>query len=33
MPPAGFQPTISGGEWPQTNVLDRAATEISKLDK
>ena len=26
MPPAGFEPTISAGEWPQTYVLDRAAT-------
>ena len=26
MPPAGFEPTISAGERPQTHVLDRAAT-------
>ena len=26
MPPAGFEPTISTGERPQTYVLDRAAT-------
>ena len=26
MPPAGFQPTISAGEQPQTYALDRAAT-------
>ena len=26
MPPVGFEPTISAGERPQTNVLDRAAT-------
>ena len=26
MPPVGFEPTISAGEWPQTNALDRAAT-------
>jgi len=33
MPPLGFEPTISGGEWPQTYTLDRAATGTgSKLD-
>ena len=26
MPPMGFEPTISTGEWPQTYALDRAAT-------
>ena len=26
LPPVGFEPTISTGEWPQTYVLDRAAT-------
>ena len=26
MPPVGFEPTISVGEWPQTYALDRAAT-------
>ena len=26
MPPVGFEPTISGGERPQTYALDRAAT-------
>jgi len=26
MPPAGFEPTISAGERPQTHVLDGAAT-------
>ena len=26
MPPVGFEPTISAGEWPQTYALDRAAT-------
>ena len=26
MPPAGFEPTISAGERPQTHALDRAAT-------
>ena len=25
MPPVGFEPTISGGERPQTYALDRAA--------
>ena len=26
MPPAGFEPTISAGERPQTYALDREAT-------
>ena len=26
MPPAGFEPTISAGERPQTHALDRAET-------
>jgi len=26
MPLVGFEPTISVSEWPQTHVLDRAAT-------
>ena len=26
MPPVGFEPTISAGEWPQTYTLDRVAT-------
>ena len=26
MPPVGFEPTISAGEWPQTDALYRAAT-------
>ena len=26
MPSAGFEPTISAGERPQTHVLDRVAT-------
>jgi len=26
MPPVGFEPTISAGERPQTQALDRAAT-------
>ena len=26
MPPVGFEPTISAGEWQQTYALDRAAT-------
>jgi hypothetical protein len=26
MPPVGFEPTISAGEWPQTYALDHAAT-------
>ena len=28
MPPVGFEPTISGGERPQTFALDRTATGI-----
>jgi len=28
MPPVGFEPTISAGEWPQTYTLDSAATGI-----
>ena len=28
MPPAGFEPTISAGERPQTKALDRAAIGI-----
>jgi hypothetical protein len=28
MSPAGFEPTISAGERPQTHALHRAATEI-----
>jgi hypothetical protein len=31
MPPAGFEPTISAGERPQTFALDRAVTETGKL--
>jgi hypothetical protein len=30
MLPAGFEPTISAGEWPQTHDLDRAATGTGK---
>ena len=30
MPPAGFEPTISAGERPQTYALDRAATGTGK---
>jgi len=33
MPPAGFEPTISAGERPQTYALDRAATGIGKFDR
>ena len=29
MPPVGFEPTISAGEWPQTYTLDCAATGTS----
>jgi hypothetical protein len=28
MPPAGFELAIPASEWPQTHVLDRAATGI-----
>jgi len=31
-PPAGFEPTISAGERPQTYTLDRAATETGSLN-
>ena len=31
MPPAGFEPTISAGERPQTYALDRAATGTGHL--
>ena len=31
MPPAGFEPTISAGEQPQTYALDRAATGTGNL--
>ena len=30
MPPVGFEPTISAGEWPQTYALDWAATGIGR---
>jgi len=31
MSPAGFEPTISAGKWPQTYSLDRTATGTSDL--
>ena len=31
MPPVGFEPTISPGEWPQTYALDRAATGTGSI--
>jgi hypothetical protein len=31
MPPAGFEPTISASEQPQTHALNRAATEIGQI--
>jgi len=31
MPPVGFEPTISAGEWPQTYALDRAATGTGNI--
>jgi len=33
MPPAGFEPTISEGERPQTYALDRAATGMGNKDR
>jgi len=33
MSPAGFEPTISAGERPQTYALDRAAAETGKDGK
>ena len=33
MPPVGFEPTISAGEWLQTYALDRAATETGLFCK
>jgi len=32
MPPLGFEPTISAGEWPQTEALDRAANGIGNMN-
>ena len=32
MPPVGFEPTVSAGERPQTNALDRAATGTGILN-
>jgi hypothetical protein len=31
MSPAGFEPTISAAEWPQTYVLERAATGTGQV--
>jgi hypothetical protein len=31
MPPSGFEPTIPTSEWPQTHVLDGAATGIGNI--
>ena len=33
MPPVGFEPMISAGEWPQTYALDRAATGAGYWDR
>ena len=33
MPPVGFEPTISAGERLQNYALDRAATEIRRIDQ
>ena len=32
MPLVGFEPTISAGERPKTNDLDRAATETGNMN-
>jgi hypothetical protein len=36
MPPVGFEPTISAGEWPKTYALDRdsilTVATIEKMD-
>ena len=32
MPPVGFEPTVSAGEWPQTHALDREATGTGLID-
>jgi hypothetical protein len=31
MPPAGFKPTISAGEMPQTYAFDRAASRTGRM--
>jgi hypothetical protein len=31
MPPVGFEPTVSAGEWPQTYILDGAVTRTGNL--
>jgi len=33
MPSVGFEPAIPAGEWPQTQDIDRAATETSEIMK
>jgi hypothetical protein len=30
MPPAGFEPVFPAGDWPQTHILDNAATGMGK---
>jgi hypothetical protein len=32
MPPVGFEPTISAGEWPQSYALDHAATGTGNIN-
>ena len=32
MPPAGFEPAIAAGDWPQTVTLDRSATGIGNME-
>jgi hypothetical protein len=31
MPPEGFEPTISAGEWPQIYALDHVATRTGTV--
>ena len=33
MLPVGFEPTVSAGERPQTDALDRAATGTGKIQR
>ena len=32
IPSVGFEPTVSSGEWPETYVLDRAATGTGLIE-
>jgi len=33
MPPMGFEPTISAGEWPKTYALDSAAAGTGTVER